>query len=74
MAQTARKKSAKMASKRRSRHGAAQTRSKENAAGKLASLIEQHMTDLGLSENEKNLRVARFVKRADLAIESRAKS
>jgi hypothetical protein len=32
------------------------------------------MSDLGLSEEEKNVRVARFARRADLAIESRAKS
>jgi hypothetical protein len=74
MAQTARKKPAKVADKRRSRQGTVKTRSKENAAGELASIIEQHMTDLGLSEDEKNLRVDRFAKRADLAIENRAKS
>jgi hypothetical protein len=34
-------------------------------------MIEAHMTDIGLS---KNLRVARFGKRADAAIESHAKS
>jgi hypothetical protein len=37
-------------------------------------MIEQHMSDLGLSEEEKNLRVTRFGKRADLAIENHAKS
>lgn len=63
-----------MADKRKLRQGAGKAGSKENAAGKLASIIEQHMSDLGLSEDEKNMRVARFAKRADLAIESRAKS
>jgi len=48
--------------------------SKENAAGKLAAMIEDHMSDLGLSEQERNLRVTKFAKRSDLAIESRAKS
>jgi hypothetical protein len=37
-------------------------------------MIEAHMTDIGLSDEEKNLRVARFGKRADAAIESHAKS
>ena len=63
-----------MANKQRSRQGAVKARSKENAAGKLAAIIEQHMIDLGLSEDEKSLRVARFAKRADLAIEDHAKS
>jgi len=61
-----------MATRRTSKRGAAASR--ENAAGKLASMIEQHMSDLGLSEEEKNLRVTRFGKRADLAIENHAKS
>ena len=74
MAQPARKKTGKMATKRTSRRGAVELQSKENAAGKLASMIEEHMSDLGLSEDEKNLRVARFAKRADLAIASHAKS
>lgn len=73
MAQPVRKKSGKLATKRTSRRGAG-SRSKENAASKLASMIEEHMSDLGLSEDEKNLRVARFAKRVDLAIESHAKS
>jgi len=37
-------------------------------------MIEEHMSDLHLSEEEKNLRVARFGKRVDLAIENHAKS
>jgi hypothetical protein len=37
-------------------------------------MIEEHMSDLGLSEEEKDLRVARFAKRADLAIENHGKS
>jgi len=73
MAQQARKKT-KMAPNRASRRSAVEATSKEGAAGKLASMIEEHMSDLGLSEDDKNLRVARFVKRADLAIESHAKS
>jgi hypothetical protein len=73
MAQPARKKTEKMVSKRRSRRGAAESASKEKTATKLASMIEKHLSDLGLSEEEKNLRVARFAKRADLAIESHAK-
>jgi hypothetical protein len=74
MAQPARKKTEKMASKRASGRGVGQAISKENAAGKLASMIEEHMSNLGLSEDEKNLRVARFAKRADLAIANHAKS
>jgi 3-dehydroquinate dehydratase len=74
MAQSARKKTGKIVTKRASRHSGSETASKGNAAAKLASLIELHMSDLGLSDEEKNLQVARFAKRADLAIESRAKS
>jgi uncharacterized protein YjiS (DUF1127 family) len=74
MAQPARKRTEKAASKPASRRGILESRSKEQAAGKLASMIEEHMSDLGLSEEEKNLRVSRFSKRAELAIESHAKS
>jgi hypothetical protein len=74
MAQPAGKKPGKMATKRASRRSSGQVTSKQNAAGKLATMIEEHMSDLGLSEEEKNLRVARFAKRVDLAIESHAKS
>jgi hypothetical protein len=73
MAQAARKKTGKMAGNRTSTRGAVSA-SKAGTASKLASMIEGHMTDLGLSEEEKNLRVARFGKRADAAIESHAKS
>jgi hypothetical protein len=61
-----------MDTKRTSGRGAAA--SKENAAAKLASMIEDHMSNLGLSEEEKNLRVARFGKRVDATIENHAKS
>jgi hypothetical protein len=37
-------------------------------------MIEEHMTDLGLPEAEKNRRVARFGERVDRAIANRAKS
>jgi hypothetical protein len=63
-----------MASKRASGRGIGPATSKENTASKLASIIEEHMSDLGLSEDEKNLRVSRFAKRADLAIANHAKS
>ena len=74
MAQPARKKTEKMATKRALRRNADVATSKVYAAGKLASMIEEHMSELGLSEDEKDLRVARFAKRAELAIESHAKS
>jgi hypothetical protein len=45
-----------------------------DAASKLASAIEDHMTDLGLSEDEKNERVARFTVRVNSALARRAKS
>jgi len=48
--------------------------SRNQAATKLASMIEEHMADLRLSEQEKNRRVARFSERVDLAIAKRAKS
>jgi hypothetical protein len=73
MAQAARKKTGKVAGDRTSRRSTVAA-SKANAASKLASMIEAHMTDIGLSDEEKNLRVARFGKRADAAIESHAKS
>jgi uncharacterized protein YjiS (DUF1127 family) len=74
MAQPARKKSGKTATKRALRRSSGEVNSRENAASELASMIEEHMTDLGLSEDEKNIRVARFAKRADFAIEGHAKS
>ena len=48
--------------------------SPSKAASKLASAIEDHMTDLGLSEDEKNERVARFTVRVNSALARRAKS
>ena len=74
MAQPARKKTEKMPTKRTSQRGALDVSSKKNAASKLASMIEHHMSDLGISEEEKNLRVAKFGKRVDVAIEPHAKS
>ena len=74
MVQPAGKKSGRMATKRAPRRSPGKLTSKETAASKLASLIEEHMSDLGLSEKEKDRRVASFVKRTDLAIESHAKS
>jgi hypothetical protein len=74
MAQAARKKTQKATNKRRSRRVAVESVSRANAASKLASMIEEHMSELGLSEEEKSLRVARFAKRVDVATESHAKS
>ena len=48
--------------------------SKSDAAGKLASAIEGHMSELGLSEEEKNERVSRFTDRVRSALAPRAKS
>jgi hypothetical protein len=74
MAEPARKKTEKMPSERTSKRGTAAGTRKQTRAGKLASMIEGHMSALGLSETEKNLRVSRFAQRVDLAIEGRAKS
>lgn len=63
-----------MATKQLSKRGVVEPTVKEKAASKIAAIIEQHMCDLGLSEEEKNLRSARFVRRVDAAIENRAKS
>jgi len=49
------------------------TQRKADAARKIASIIEEHMTECGMSEREKNKRVKRFGKRVDRAIQSRAK-
>jgi hypothetical protein len=46
---------------------------KAEAARKIASIIEEHMTECGLSEREKNKRVKSFGKRVDRAIQLRAK-
>jgi hypothetical protein len=43
------------------------------AAQRIATLIEEHMTESGLSEQEKNKRVKQFSKRVDKAIARRAK-
>jgi hypothetical protein len=74
MVQPARKKTQKMTGKRTMRRSAVEPASKHNVASKLASMVEEHMSDLGFSEEEKSLRVSRFGKRVDLAIESHAKS
>jgi hypothetical protein len=46
---------------------------KTEAARKIASIIEEHMDECGLSEREKNKRVKSFGKRVDRAIQLRAK-
>jgi len=46
---------------------------KADAARKIASIIEEHMDECGLSEREKNKRVKSFSKRVDRAIQLRAK-
>jgi len=46
---------------------------KADAARKIASIIEAHMDECGLSEREKDLRVKNFGKRVDRAIQLRAK-
>lgn len=47
--------------------------SKSDAARRIATLLDEHMTELGLSEKEKNKRVDRFGKRVDAAIRRHAK-
>jgi hypothetical protein len=47
--------------------------SKSDAARRLASAIEGHMSDLELSEQEKNRRVARFSDRVASAVARSAK-
>jgi len=47
--------------------------SKPQAAAKIASLIEEHMTECGLSERQKNERVIEFGKRVDKATAHHAK-
>lgn len=46
---------------------------REQAAERIASLVETHMTERGFSEKEKNHRVKQFGKRVGMAIEPRAK-
>jgi hypothetical protein len=61
MAQPARKQTEKVVTKRASsRH---LVLSKKETAKKLATMIEEHMTELGMSEEEKNRRVAKFGER-----------
>jgi hypothetical protein len=74
MAQPARKKMQKMTTSQRSTQGSLKETSKENAASKLAVMIEEHMSNIGLSEQEKDVRVSKFTKRVDVAIENHAKS
>lgn len=74
MAQPARKKTKNTSSKLASRRDAIKTTSKPIVASQLASMIEEHMSDLGLSEEEKNLRVTRFGKRVDMATGHPARS
>jgi hypothetical protein len=71
MAQLARKAIEKASAKRTP--GRSRTLSKKDAAKKLAAMIEQHMSELGLSDKEKNIRVAKFSEHVDHAIASRAK-
>jgi|HubBroStandDraft_1064217.scaffolds.fasta_scaffold258257_3 hypothetical protein len=47
--------------------------SKPQAAAKIASLVEEHMTESGFSEKDKNKRVAEFGKRVDKATARHAK-
>lgn len=70
MAQAARKLTEKVGAKRMPSHG--RSLSKKDAAKKLAALIEEHMSDLGLSEEEKNIRVAKFSEHVDQALANRA--
>jgi hypothetical protein len=71
MAQAARKRTEKVVAKRRPSRGHAL--SKKDAAKKLAAMIEEHMSDLGLSDEEKNTRVAKFSEHVDQALANRAK-
>jgi uncharacterized protein YjiS (DUF1127 family) len=72
MAQPARKRTERASSKPAPSRKSAS--SKKDVARQLASMIEQHMADIGLSEEEKNLRVAKFSEHVDQAVASRAKS
>jgi hypothetical protein len=47
---------------------------KREAARTLAYLLEEHMTEIGLSQRKKNQMVKKFGKRADRAIRHLAKS
>ncbi len=48
--------------------------SKSDVARRLASAIESHMSELGLSERQKNDRVSRFADRVNDSLARRAKS
>jgi hypothetical protein len=48
--------------------------SQSQTAGKLASGIEAHMSDVGFTEREKDERVSSFAERVNGAIARRAKS
>jgi hypothetical protein len=47
---------------------------RQEAAKRIASLVETHMTESGFSEREKNRRVAQFRKRVEASIARLAKS
>jgi hypothetical protein len=72
MAEQARNRAVKIVAKRAPSRKV--PRSKKDIAKTLASMIEQHLTDLGLPAEEKNRRVARFGERVDKATESHARS
>jgi hypothetical protein len=74
MPQPDRKKAQNADPKRPPELGAEGSSARQSAATKLASMLEEHMRDLGLSDEEKNLRVTRFANRVDSAIERHAKS
>jgi len=46
--------------------------SRSQAAAKIATLVEEYMTECRLTEKQKNERVAKFGKRVDKAIARRA--
>jgi hypothetical protein len=71
MAQPARKRTERTVAKRAPNRN---NLSGKDAAKKLASMIAQHMTDLGLPEEKRNRRVAKFGERVSRAIASHAKS
>jgi hypothetical protein len=48
--------------------------SRQEAANRIASLVEIHMTESGFSEKEKNRRVTQFRKRVEAPIARPAKS
>jgi hypothetical protein len=74
MPQPDRKKAQNVDPKRSPKLAAVGRAAKQSAAAKLAAMLEEHMRDLSLSDEEKNLRVTRFANRVDSAIERHAKS